>query len=223
MNIRYYSVSSRLFRSSGTVYINHHILSLLKHTHTNMQFFKYFAITVVILALVIPADAGWFRRAVRKVKKVVKKVGKAVKKVGCKILFGVACPAAVAGAGTVIGAGTSGMGSALVATGVALGTNACNVRKEKCKRKRSADEVDEVLLSFSDQMSDYDFNGDKLIAYEEFVWAVIRTVPLADPQQLEEPFMFADFDGNGVLDTDEFKGAPFMFAHVSSSDSAIAA
>ncbi|KAL4232561.1 hypothetical protein ACF0H5_007252 [Mactra antiquata] len=169
-----------------------------------MRFCKYFIISIIIMVFVIQADAGRFRRRLRKIEKSVKKN---VKKVGCKVVFGVVCPAAVTAAGTVIGAGTSGVGSVVVAAGVAAGNQACNVQKKKCKRS-----ADEVLLSFSDKMSDYDLNGDKLISYEEFLSAVLRTVPLADPNQLEEPFIFADFDDDGFMDTDEFNGAPFMFA-----------
>lgn len=54
----------------------------------------------------------------------------------------------------------------------------------------------EVILPFSDEMSDYDTNGDKLISYEEFVFAVMRSVNMADPKELREPFEFSDVDGN---------------------------
>ncbi|KAH3736730.1 uncharacterized protein LOC127851415 isoform X2 [Dreissena polymorpha] len=70
------------------------------------------------------------------------------------------------------------------------------------------------MVPFSDEFSDYDTNGDKLIAYEEFVFVVIKTVTLADPSQLREPFTMADANGDGVLDMDEFQAAPFLFAHL---------
>ncbi|XP_060565559.1 uncharacterized protein LOC132724645 isoform X1 [Ruditapes philippinarum] len=175
-----------------------------------MQFFKYFLITIVILALLDPTDGGWFKKKLRKLRKSVKKVVKGIKKVGCKVLFGIGCPAAVGTLGAALAAGSSGTGSAIVAVGVAAGTNACHVRKNKCKR--SVD-MTEIMLPFSDEISDYDMNEDKLVTYEEFVFAVLRSVDLADPKELRVPFVFADFDGNGVLDSDEFNGAPFLFAH----------
>lgn len=57
-------------------------------------------------------------------------------------------------------------------------------------------EMIEVILPFSDKYTDYDMNGDKLITYEEFVFAVLSTVNMADAEELREPFIFADFDGN---------------------------
>lgn len=40
--------------------------------------------------------------------------------------------------GTALAAGSSGVGGAVVAAGVVVGTNACHVRKEKCKRSVSS-------------------------------------------------------------------------------------
>jgi hypothetical protein len=57
-------------------------------------------------------------------------------------------------------------------------------------------DMTEIMLPFSDEISDYDMNGDKLVTYEEFVFAVLRSVDLADPKELRVPFVFADFDGN---------------------------
>lgn len=54
----------------------------------------------------------------------------------------------------------------------------------------------EVLLPFSDEMIDFDINGDKLITYEEFKHAVLSSVDLVEPEELQEPFTFSDFDGN---------------------------
>ncbi|XP_053396798.1 EF-hand calcium-binding domain-containing protein 1-like [Mercenaria mercenaria] len=184
-----------------------------------MKFFKYFLIAIVILALLDPTEGGWLRRKLKKlgrgIKKVAKKTVKAIKKVGCKILFGVGCPAAVGVVGTALTVGTTGVGSMIVGAGVIAGKHACHVRKSRCKRSV---EMTEVLIPFSDEMSDYDMNGDKLVTYEEFVFAVLGSVNLADPEELIEPFLFADFDGNGVLDTDEFNGAPFLFAHEFTED-----
>ena len=59
----------------------------------------------------------------------------------------------------------------------------------------------EIMVPFSDEFSDYDTNGDKLIAYEEFVFVVIKTVTLADPSQLREPFAMADANGELFLHT----------------------
>ena len=39
--------------------------------------------------------------------------------------------------GGIIGAGTSGVGAALVGAGVAAGVQACHVRKNRCKRSVS--------------------------------------------------------------------------------------
>ncbi|XP_053396678.1 uncharacterized protein LOC123553279 [Mercenaria mercenaria] len=177
-----------------------------------MKFFKYFLITIVIIALIDPTE-GWLRKQLRKLGRSIKKAVKNVKKAGCRVLFGVGCPAAVGALGTALASGTSGIGSAIVAVGVSAGTNACHVRKERCKRSV---EMTEILLPFSDEMSDYDMNGDKLITYKEFQLAVLRSVNLADPEELREPFAFADFDGDGILDSYEFNGAPFLFAHASS-------
>lgn len=58
----------------------------------------------------------------------------------------------------------------------------------------------EVMLPFSDEFSDFDENGDKLITYKEFVSAVLRSVNMADPEELQEPFVFADFDGKYFVD-----------------------
>lgn len=57
-------------------------------------------------------------------------------------------------------------------------------------------EMMEVILPFSDKFTDYDMNGDKLITYYEFKFAVSRSVNMADIEELREPFEFADFDGN---------------------------
>jgi len=56
-------------------------------------------------------------------------------------------------------------------------------------------DLNEVMIPFSDKMSDFDGNGDGCISYEEFVSAVERTVRLADNEELLEPFIIADLDG----------------------------
>ena len=52
-----------------------------------------------------------------------------------------ACPAGVTALGGMIGAGTSGLGSALVAAGSAALINRCQVRKNKCKRSVSIQNI----------------------------------------------------------------------------------
>ncbi|WAR28378.1 hypothetical protein MAR_014082 [Mya arenaria] len=61
------------------------------------------------------------------------------------------------------------------------------VKKIGCKVDMSVN-----IVPFSDDISDYDVNGDKRVNYEEFVFAVTRTVNLADPTELRRPFTFAD-------------------------------
>ncbi|XP_053398055.1 uncharacterized protein LOC123553278 [Mercenaria mercenaria] len=164
-----------------------------------------------VIALLDPTEGGWLKKKIKRLGRGIKKVVKSVKKAGCKILFGVGCPVAVGTLGTTIAAGSSGVGTSLVAVGTAAGIDACHVRKNKCKRSV---EMTEILLPFSDEMSDYDMDDDKVITYKEFEFAVSRSVNLADPEELHEPFAFADFDGDGVLDSDEFSGAPFLFARM---------
>jgi hypothetical protein len=53
----------------------------------------------------------------------------------------------------------------------------------------------EILIPFSDEMSDFDINLDKIITYDEFRFAVLTSVSLVEPDELREPFIFADFDG----------------------------
>ena len=52
-----------------------------------------------------------------------------------------------------------------------------------------------VLYSFSDEFTDYDLNDDKEIEYEEFVFAVMSVFPLAEPEELRLPFLWADANG----------------------------
>ena len=52
-----------------------------------------------------------------------------------------------------------------------------------------------MMYPFTDEWSDYDDNGDGRISYEEFVFAVLRTVPLAEFDELREPFIVADLNG----------------------------
>lgn len=52
-----------------------------------------------------------------------------------------------------------------------------------------------MLLAFSDNFRDFDTNEDKLISYEEFVFSVMRSVDMADAEELQEPFIFADVNG----------------------------
>ncbi|WAR28189.1 hypothetical protein MAR_013893 [Mya arenaria] len=87
------------------------------------------------------------------------------------------------------------------------------VKKIGCKVDMSVN-----IEPFSDDMSDYDVNGDKRVNYEEFVSAVTNTVNLAEPAELRRPFTFADVNGDGELDTQEFIAAPFLFAHVEHSN-----
>ncbi|XP_052783500.1 uncharacterized protein LOC128219644 [Mya arenaria] len=134
----------------------------------------------------------------------------AINKLGCKLLFGIACPAAIGAVETALSAASTGTASIIVGAAAGIGQNACRVRKRRCKRSvRNGVE----LLAFSDDFRDYDMNGDKRIEYEEFVFTVMRTVELAEPLELREPFNFADFNLDGELNTDEFNGAPFLFAH----------
>ena len=52
-----------------------------------------------------------------------------------------------------------------------------------------------VLYPFSDDFTYYDINGDKEIEYGEFVLAVTKEFPMADPEELREPFVWADANG----------------------------
>ena len=61
------------------------------------------------------------------------------------------------------------------------------------------------MVPFSDEFSDYDTNDDKQISYEEFVFVVIKTVTLADPSQLREPFFIADDNGEQFLSNNIFQ------------------
>ena len=54
------------------------------------------------------------------------------------------------------------------------------------------------LIPFSDNFDNYDLNGDKMIEYQEFRRAVTFSVDLTDPDQLMEPFIFADANGNEI-------------------------
>ncbi|XP_052784966.1 uncharacterized protein LOC128220565 [Mya arenaria] len=153
--------------------------------------FKCTLVLLVCILLIDPSDA-WGRRLKKKLKKIIKKVKEPVKKIGCKALFAVACPANT------------------------IAKVACTVGERKiCKR--SVD-MSVNIEPFSDDMSDYDVNGDKRVNYEEFVSAVTNTVNLAEPAELRRPFTFADVNGDGELDTQEFIAAPFLFAHVEHSN-----
>ena len=55
------------------------------------------------------------------------------------------------------------------------------------------------MYPFSDDFNDYDFNGDKEIEYEEFVFAVMSQFPMGDPEELREPFVWADANGKFIL------------------------
>ena len=57
------------------------------------------------------------------------------------------------------------------------------------------------MYPFSDDFTDYDMNGDKEIEYEEFVFAVMKTFPMAEPEELREPFIWADANGNFLFHT----------------------
>ena len=54
---------------------------------------------------------------------------------------------------------------------------------------------DTILIPFSDNFDNYDYNGDKMIEYHEFMLAVTSSVGLIHPEELMEPFVFADADG----------------------------
>ena len=55
-----------------------------------------------------------------------------------------------------------------------------------------------VIYPFSDGFNDYDFNRDKQIEYEEFVFSVMSQFPLGDPEELREPFIWADANGMDI-------------------------
>lgn len=56
--------------------------------------------------------------------------------------------------------------------------------------------VDDNMLPFSDDFDDYDTNKDGVICFEEFAFAVMKTIDLSDPRELEEPFFEADSNGS---------------------------
>ena len=51
------------------------------------------------------------------------------------------------------------------------------------------------MYPFSDEFTDYDLTRDKQIEYEEFVFSVMSKFPLNDPEELREPFVWADANG----------------------------
>ncbi|XP_052810312.1 uncharacterized protein LOC128238432 [Mya arenaria] len=178
--------------------------------------FKYTLVLVVCVVLLDPSDA-WGRKIKKGLKKAGKSIKKVVKKHGCKALFSFACPAGVAAAGAAVAVGSGGTGAAGAAAGVVAGQAACSVGgKKTCKR--SVD-MNVNIVPFSDNIRDYDVNGDKLVDYEEFVFSIMTTINLAKPMELRKPFTFADVNGDGTLDTQEFNAAPFLFAHVEHSQS----
>ncbi|WAR08511.1 hypothetical protein MAR_018469 [Mya arenaria] len=172
--------------------------------------FKYLIVLVVLFVLLNPTECWLVKKLIKKIGKGIKKVVKKIKKVGCKVLFGVACPAVVGAAGTALGAGSGGIAGLVAGAAVIAGASACYVRQTKCKRSV---ENGMALLPFSDDFRDYDMNDDKRIEYEEFVYTVMRSVGLSEPMELREPFNIADFNGDGELNSKEFEGAPFLFAH----------
>ncbi|KAH3736733.1 uncharacterized protein LOC127851413 [Dreissena polymorpha] len=176
---------------------------------------------LAVCSLLSPMECSWLGDIGRKIKSGLEKVGTEIKNAGQKVInyveskvcegvYGIVCPKAIKLLGKFLDTGSKDFNDAIIAAGVVAGTNACHVKKSKCKR--SVD-VETVTLAFSDDVNDYDINGDKLVVFEEFMYAVMRSVNLADPQELREPFDFADANRDGVLDTDEFNGAPFLFAH----------
>ncbi|XP_052783331.1 uncharacterized protein LOC128219552 [Mya arenaria] len=189
--------------------------------------FKYTLILVICIILIDPSDA---KKEKKKSKKKEKRKTKTKEKrsvtdveppkLGCKAQFSVVCPVDMTAADVAIAGGTARTGTvvaAFAAAGVAVRKNACKVEeKNTCKRIVNNNEN---LVPFSDDISDYDVNGDKRVNYEEFVFAVTRTVNLAEPTELRRPFTFADVNGDGELDTQEFIAAPFLFAHVEHSKS----
>ena len=58
-----------------------------------------------------------------------------------------------------------------------------------------------MIYPFSDEFNDYDFNRDKQIEYEEFVFSLMSQFPLGDPEELREPFIWADANGKDIIIT----------------------
>ncbi|WAR08493.1 hypothetical protein MAR_018451 [Mya arenaria] len=183
--------------------------------------FKYLLVLVLLFALLNPTEAWSLRKKLRKignkikeavknvgsgVKNIVKNVGGVIKDIKCKILYRLVCPRVPPlpwPTRMVLGAGAGATG-ALVAGPKVVPPFGCRV------------ENGVAVLAFSDDFSDYDMNGDKRIEYEEFVFTVMKSVGLADPLELREPFKFADMNLDGELNMQEFNGAPFLFAHANS-------
>ncbi|WAR08492.1 hypothetical protein MAR_018450 [Mya arenaria] len=164
--------------------------------------FNYLMVLVLLFALLNPMECLSIRKEVRtlgkSIKNAVKKVGIAIKEdVKCLVLYRVVCPQFHGPTKTAIDAGAGGNGSLAVGANVLV-------------------ENDMAVLAFSDDLSDYDMNGNKRIEYEEFVSTVMRSVGLADPLELRGPFNFADLNRDGELNIKEFNGAPFLFAHANS-------
>ncbi|WAR28190.1 hypothetical protein MAR_013894 [Mya arenaria] len=201
---------------------------------SNTMLFKYTLILVICIILIDPSDA---KKEKKKSKKKEKRKTKTKEKrsvtdveppkLGCKAQFSVVCPVDMTAADVAIAGGTARTGTvvaAFAAAGVAVRKNACKVEeKNTCKLLLppvfKAGNRWSGRVPFSDDISDYDVNGDKRVNYEEFVFAVTRTVNLAEPTELRRPFTFADVNGDGELDTQEFIAAPFLFAHVEHSKS----
>ncbi|XP_052811455.1 uncharacterized protein LOC128239054 [Mya arenaria] len=180
--------------------------------------FNYLMVLVLLFALLNPMECLSIRKEVRtlgkSIKNAVKKVGIAIKEdVKCLVLYRVVCPQFHGPTKTAIDAGAGGNGSLAVGANVLVGAYPCRVQRTNCKRSV---ENDMAVLAFSDDLSDYDMNGNKRIEYEEFVSTVMRSVGLADPLELRGPFNFADLNRDGELNIKEFNGAPFLFAHANS-------
>ena len=54
---------------------------------------------------------------------------------------------------------------------------------------------DKIMYPFSDNFNEYDLNGDKQIEYEEFAFTVMAEFPMQQPEELREPFAWADVNG----------------------------
>ncbi|WAR28202.1 hypothetical protein MAR_013906 [Mya arenaria] len=178
---------------------------------SNTMLFKYTLILVICIILIDPSDAKKEKKKSKKKEKTKTKTKEKRSvtdveppKLGCKAQFSVVCPVDMTAADVAIAGGTARTGAvvaAFAAAGVAVRKNACKVEeKNTCKR----------IVTLLPQV---------FKAGNRWSGRVTRTVNLAEPTELRRPFTFADVNGDGELDTQEFITAPFLFAHVEHSKS----
>nr|UPN66614.1 eF-hand calcium-binding domain containing protein 1-like protein [Patelloida mimula] len=144
--------------------------------------FSVVLVAVLVICLASNADAGWFRKTIRKIGRFISRNVRRIKEIGCPLLCPKVCNGNFCKLVCRLGCGHRGKREAVKAT-------------------------EGHIAPLPNMFDSYDFNDDGFITKDELATSINEN---KTDSHFLLAFTYADVDGNGILNKEEFYKGPFV-------------